>query len=189
MLDDVLYINTGVISNAVLLLREKTISTQRTMGTSSAENYDYDTSNIDTYLTVTHFNAFPQDIRNKLINTSITYTASDGTDLIQKTIQRKIFLPTYEQLNAGGDILSALKIYKNTDVNNTARIAVRSSTGLAVNWWTMSTNSLTSYCSISSAGGNSTASQSTGGVYVRPVISIDKTVMTTLANGVYICEF
>ena len=183
------FVNIGVVDGVSLLLRDMTLSSQRSMGKSSAGFYDYDSSTIDKYLTGTYYKSFDAKIKNRLVNTQITYPASDGTDVVDKTISRKVFLPTSSQLGASGEVTSALKICKNTDNLYTARIALRQTTSAAVLWWTMSAYSTNTYLVISDTGTVVQKGQDTGGVYVRPMLSMDKSVMTELQNGVYVCKF
>lgn len=183
------FVNIGVVDNASLLLRERLYTTQRAMGKSSEGYYDYDGCTIDKYLMGSSvYGSYSTAIKNKMINLSITYPASNGEEVVDKTIQRKIFLPTYEQCITDGIVLNALKICYNTDTAATARIA-KVANGTANSWWTMSAASTTAYRTFTADGNASSKGHSTGGIYVRPMIAMDKSVLAKLVDGVYVCSF
>ncbi len=189
-----LFVNVGVVNGASLLLRETTLATQRSMGRSTAGYYDYDTSTIDKYLMGDSFyGTLSEAVRNKMVDSSITYSASDGTNIITKTIQRKIFVPTYEQTasidGVAGPVLSALMVYKETETLNTARKAVRNGTTTAAAWWLMDAYSTSKYYTVASSGSITTASYSAGGYYPRAIYSMDKTIPAVLDDGIYVCQF
>lgn len=187
-------INIGVVDGISLLLREKTLYTARQMGKSTAGFYDYDTSSIDKFLMGDNvYGALSEAVRNKMVDFSVTYSASDGTNIITKTIQRKVFVPTYDQTISSegvpGVVLSALMAYKETDTVNTARKALRDSTTTAVGWWLMSVNTTPRYYTVSSSGSISTGTSDAGGYYPRPLFAFQKTIPTILDNGIYVCQF
>ena len=185
-------INVGVVDGISLLLREKTL-VQRSTGKSTAGNIDYDTSTLDNYLMGSSFyGSYPTSVKNVMRNFSVTYNASDGTNIVERTIQRKIFIPTRKQSIAtdgvDGVVLAALKIFKNTDVASTARIA-KNSSGTDYSWSIMDAVSTSKYYYIYTDGTlKSNASYNQGGVAPRPLFAIDKTVPTKLQDGIYVCQ-
>lgn len=184
-------INVGVVDGISLLLRERTLS-QRSNGKSSDGNYDYDTCTLDKYLMGSSFyGSFPASAKNVMRNFSVTYKASDGTNIVEKTIERKIFIPTHKQLietdGVDGVVLAALKIFKNTDVTATARKAQNSS-GTNYAWSVMDASSTTQYYYINASGTMNTGAYNQGGIGPRPLFAIDKAVPTKLQDGIYVCQ-
>ena len=180
------YIYLGIINGTAWLLMEQVISTASKMRNDAL--CDYEGSLIDNYLTNTWQPSFSEHAKEYMENTTVTFPASDGTNVVNKTITRKAFLPTLAQLkdNANG-ILSVLKKYHNTTSANTARQA-KDSGGTYRGYWTCSAVSTTSMSSIGATGtnGNFTPNTPSGTIYRRPIVSFSKDTPVRLVDGAYI---
>lgn len=182
------FVAVALQGNAVLLLCRYLLATQRTMGKSPAGNYDFDGGTIDKYLNTSWYAALSAAAQQLLATMTISYPASDGTALVDKEIQRKVALPTRQQLTNDGTqdgiVLAALKTYNNTQQTATARLATLSG-GAAHAWWSMSASSTTKYWGVNATGGAASYGYNDGGIYVRPIIAVSKFARVNLINGVY----
>lgn len=180
------YIFLGIINGTAWMLREWVINTATKMRDNTL--CDYEGSLIDNYLTNTLIPDFSQHAQECMQETSVTFPASDGTAVVNKTINRKAFLLTHNQLNnSGNNVLSTLKKYYGTTSGNTARIA-KDNGGTARAWWTCSAGSTTYMKTVSNIGsaGDTVPNSGSGLVYRRPVVSFNKETTVKLVDGIYI---
>ena len=172
------YIFLGIINNTAWVLRKNVIT-----GTAIMRNdgvMDYEGSSIDTYLTTTWYNTFSDSQKAIMQETSQTLNFYNGSALASKTIQRKIFIPSYPQLYSDTNgILSALKTYYNTTNESTARAAT-------YRYWTCSARSSSSMYGVNTNGAVQYPSLTEANYYRRPVVSINKDTPVALVNGYYI---
>lgn len=180
------YIFLGIINGTAWMLRELVINTASKMRNDTL--CDYEGSLIDNYLTNTWVPSFAQHAKDAMEETSVTFPASDGNAVINKTISRKAFLLTYGQIiGNANNVVGTLKKYYNTTSANTAR-AAKDANGNGRSWWTCSANSTTNMGTVggSGSGGNTTPNTPAGTIYRRPVVSFNKETTVKLVNGIYI---
>lgn len=172
------YIFLGIINNTAWVLRKNVIT-----GTTIMRNdgvVDYEDSSIDTYLTTTWYDTFTDSQKTIMQETSQTFSFYNGSAIASKTIQRKIFLPSYPQLfsDANG-VLSALKAYYNTTDESTAR-------AVGYRYWTCSARSASTMYGVNTIGPAIYPSLTEGNLYRRPIVSINKDTLVTLVDTYYI---
>ena len=167
---------TSEQGNSVLLMPEFVVAQKRMHGTNVAE---YNGCEMDTYLSAetegfrsAYFSAALQAC---LVPTQIKcYSLENDTTI---TIARDIFIPSYTEMgwasdhDEGASLLPALKTYKNTTNDNTARIANNTS-GTACYWWMRSANSATQFRNVNSLGGASSSNASDSLWWFRPLLSV-----------------
>ena len=181
------YIYLGVINGTAWMLLERVLNTAVKMRNNTL--CDYENSNIDTYLSTTYYGTFGQKYQNAMKDTTVTFPASDGSTVSDKTITRKIFLLTSAQIGNSNvnNVLSTLKKYYNTTSANTARIA-KDANGTNRAWWTCTAVSISNMKSVGSSGsfGDTPPNTAGGTLYRRPVVSINKETEVELVDGAYV---
>ena len=80
------------------LLRKKSITTGRMHEDSRPENHGYDTSLMDPWLTSNYLPILSTHIKANLINVTIPFTERWADDNWYKSLQRKAFIPSENEL-------------------------------------------------------------------------------------------
>lgn len=162
--------------NSVLLMPELVVAQKRMHATNVAE---YNGCEMDTYLSAgtDGFRSayFSASLQACLVPTQIKcYSLENDTTI---TIARDIFIPSYTEMgwasdyDEGASLLPALKTYKNTTNDNTARIA-NNTAGTACYWWMRSAGSAAQFRVVYGDGYAGSGDASSSVWWFRPLLSV-----------------
>lgn len=162
--------------NSVLLMPELVVARKRMNATDVAE---YNGCEMDTYLSAgtdgfrsAYFSAALQAC---LVPTQIKcYSLENDTTI---TIERDIFIPSYTEMgwasdhDEGASLLPALKTYKNTTDDETARMA-KNTAGTGCFWWMRSARSARSFRLVLDTGRDRYSDATSPDYWFRPLLSV-----------------
>ena len=167
---------TSEQGNSVLLMPELVIAQKRMHSSNVAE---YNGCEMDTYLSA-ETDGFrsaylSSALQACLVPTQIKCYSIDNDTTI--TIARDIFIPSYTELgwtsdhDEGASLLPALKTFKDTTNDNTARIA-NNTAGSSCVWWMRSASSAAQFRFVFNDGVAVSYSASGAGSWLRPLLSV-----------------
>lgn len=167
---------TSEQGNSVLLMPEFVIARKRMHSSNVAE---YNGCEMDTYLSA-ETDGFrsaylSSALQACLVPTQIKCYSIDNDTTI--TIARDIFIPSYTELgwtsdhDEGASLLPALKTFKDTTNDNTARIA-NNTAGSACVWWMRSAHSTSQFRIVGNGGNAGNGNASSTGYWLRPLLSV-----------------
>ena len=183
------YIYAGVAYGNAILIREKA-SGKKQMGSNNDYPADYENTPVDTYFTDTYYPSLSDVVKSQMADSSISFTTYDGSVSSTKTITRKIFSMSFDEVKS--TFLPALKIYANTTSENTARKA-KDSADNAAQWWLRdadTSGTSARYRRVTQDGSTATGAAvvSGSGYNTRPALSFKQSVKVYQDNGVYVFQ-
>lgn len=145
----------------------------------SDNEYEYEYSAVDNYLSTNFILRFDNCVRNSLKNQTITYQDMENNEMVLKTLSRKVFLPSYTELfGQNPNILNEGTSYSEIIAKNSNNMQWRNYFGLTYYWTRTRKTQSTFYQSyFTNTSSEENTMPPTPTACLRPIIAIDSSCL------------